>query len=41
VETDDRFAAMQISTYKASEWFSTHPALEKRISALETRYDLV
>lgn len=41
VESDDRFAAMQISTYKASEWFSTHPALEKRISALETRYDLV
>lgn len=40
VETDDRMAAMQISTYKASSLFSTHPALEDRIAALEARYDL-
>jgi heat shock protein HtpX len=39
VETDDRLATMQISSYKAS-WFSSHPPLEDRISALESRYDL-
>lgn len=40
IESDDRIAAMQISSYKASQWFSTHPALEDRIAALEARYDL-
>lgn len=40
IETDDRMAAMQISTYKISRLFSTHPALEDRIAALEGRYDL-
>jgi heat shock protein HtpX len=40
IKGDDRIAAMQISTYKVSKWFSTHPALEDRIAALEKRYDL-
>lgn len=40
IESDDRMAAMQISTYKVSRLFSTHPALEDRIAALEARYDL-
>jgi len=40
IEGDDRIAAMQISTYKISRFMSTHPPLEDRIAALESRYDL-
>lgn len=40
VETDERLATMQISTYKISRLFSTHPPLEQRIAALEKRYDI-
>lgn len=40
IESDDRLAAMQISTYKASRLFSTHPDLADRIEALEKRYDI-
>ncbi len=34
-------AALQISTYSVSKWFSTHPPLEERIQALEARLDVV
>ena len=40
VPTDERVAAFQITSYKISYLFSTHPPLEKRIKALEERYDL-
>lgn len=40
VESDERYATMQISTYKVSNLFSTHPDLEDRIDALEKRYDI-
>ena len=40
IEVDNRVTTLQISTYKISRFFSTHPALEDRIAALESRYDL-
>ena len=33
-------AALQISSYSPRVWFSSHPPLADRISALEARYDL-
>lgn len=37
---DGPLAAMQISSYKISSLFSTHPPLEERIASLESRFDL-
>jgi heat shock protein HtpX len=39
-KNDNPLASMQISSYKVSSLFSTHPPLEERILALESRFDL-
>lgn len=38
---DAPLASMQISSYNLSVIFSTHPPLEERIKALESRYDIM
>ncbi len=40
IPVNDKLATLQISSYKISRLFGTHPAIEDRIKALDARYDL-